>query len=132
MVTYEQVVTIPSQHYCLGIDLDKKCRWELLLRYFNLKNAFPDEDIIVYETRHGYHLVLPNVKTDLDLRMIYGDDVMRIEFEEVRSQAHNREPQDILFHTKRVIRNGKTVSTFTREVIDIFSEPFWTTGAGCC
>ena len=102
------------------------------MRYFNLKNAFPDDDIIVYETNHGYHLILPGVKTDLELRMLYGDDVMRIEFEENRSTAHNREPQDILFHTKRVIRNGKVVSTFTREVIDIFADPFWTTGAGCC
>ena len=100
------------------------------MRYFNLRDAFPDEDVVVYETRHGYHLVLPNVKTDLELRMIYGDDVMRIEFEEKRSQCHNREPQDILFHVKRVIRNGKVVSTFTREVIDIFAEPFYTVGRG--
>lgn len=126
------MVSILNQHCCLGIDLDEKCRWSLLVRYFNLKNAFPNEDIVVYETRHGYHLVLPNVKTDLELRRIYGDDAMRIEFEEIRSKAHNREPQDILFHVKRVIRDGKTVSTFTREVIDVFAEPFWTTGAGCC
>jgi len=123
---------ILSQRDCLGVDLDKKCRWELLTRYFNLKNAFPDEDIVVYETRHGYHLVIPNIKTDLELRRIYGDDMMRVEFEEKRSTAHNREPQDILFHTKRVIRNGKVVSSYTRERIDIMSEPFWTTGAGCC
>jgi len=103
-----------------------------LLRYFNLKNAFPDEDIVVYETRHGYHLVLPNVKTDLELRHIFGDDPMRIEFEDNRSTAHNREPQDILFHVKRVIRDGKVVSTFTREVIDVFAEPFYISGAGCC
>jgi len=102
------------------------------MRYFNLRNAFPDEEIVVYETRHGYHLVLPCIKTDLELRSIFGDDPMRIEFEEKRSQCHNREPQDILFHVKRVIHNDKTVSTFTREVIDIFSDPFWTTGAGCC
>lgn len=102
------------------------------MRYFNLKNAFPDEDIVVYETRHGYHLVLPNIKTDLYLRMIFGDDVMRIDFEEKRSEAHNREPQDILFHSKRVIRNGKVVSSYIRETIDIMSEPFWNTGAGCC
>lgn len=126
------MVFILNQHHCLGIDLDKKCRWELLQRYFNLKNAFPDEDIVVYETRHGYHLVLPNVETDLELRMIYGDDAMRIEFEEKRSLLHNREPQDILFHVKRVIRNGKVVSTFTRDVINIFSEPFYVSGAGCC
>jgi len=126
------VVFIPDQHYCLGIDLDKKCRWELLLRYFNLKDAFPDEDITVYETRHGYHLVLQGIKTDLELRRIFGDDAMRIEFEEIRSEAHNREPQDILFHVKRVIRDGKVVSTFTREVIDVFSEPFYISGAGCC
>jgi len=123
-----------SQRDCLGIDLDSKCRWELLTRYFNLKNAFPDEDIIIYETRHGYHLILPNIKTDLDLRMIFGDDVMRIDFEEKRSTAHNRKPQDILFHTKRVIRNGKVynkiASSYTREVIDVMSEPFYTTGNG--
>jgi hypothetical protein len=118
--------------YRLGIDLDKKCQWELLMRYFNLKDAFPNEDIVVYETRRGYHLVLPNVKTDLELRMIFGDDTMRIEFEEARSKAHNREPQDILFHTKRVMRDGKTVFTYTREVVDVMSEPFWKTGAGCC
>ncbi len=126
------VVHILNQQHCLGIDLDSKCRWELLLRYFNLKNAFPKEKIVCYETRHGYHLVLPSVKTDLELRQIFGDDTMRIEFEESRSKAHNREPQDILFHVKRVIRDGKVVSTFTREVIDVFAEPFWTTGAGCC
>lgn len=95
------------------------------MRYFNLRDAFPDEDIIVWETRHGYHLVLPNVKTDLDLRRVFGDDPMRIEFEEKRSEAHHREPQDILFHVKRVIRNGKVVSTHTREKIDIMSEPFY-------
>lgn len=124
------MVFIPDQMHRLGIDLDKKCQWELLLRYFNLKDAFPKEDIVVYETRRGYHLVLPGIKTDLELRQIFGDDVMRIEFEEARSRAHNREPQDILFHVKRVMRDGKTVFTYTREVIDIFSEPFWTTG--CC
>lgn len=119
---------ILRERECLGIDLDKKCRWGLLLVYFNLRNAFPDEEVIGYETKHGYHLVLPGVKTDLELRRIFGDDMMRVEFEEKRSEAHNREPQDILFHTKRVIRNGKVVSTFTREVINIFAEPFW----GCC
>jgi len=116
--------------YQLGIDLDKKCQWELLMRYFNLKDAFPKEDIVVYETRRGYHLVLPNVKTDLELRQIFGDDVMRIEFEEKRSKLHNREPQDILFHVKRVIKNGYAVFTYKRERVDIMSEPFWTTGAG--
>jgi len=120
------------QHYRLGIDLDKKCQWRLLMRYFNLKDAFPKEDIVVYETRHGYHLVLPDVKSDLELRMIYGDDVMRIEFEENRSKLHNREPQDILFNHKRVIKNGETISSYTKEQVDIMSEPFWTTGAGCC
>lgn len=123
---------ILKQHYCLGIDLDKKCRWELLTRYFNLKHAFPNEDIVIYETRHGYHLILPNVKTDLELRQIFGDDTMRIEFEDNRSTAHNREPQDILFHVKRVIRKGKVVSMYERERINVMSEPFWTTGAGCC
>lgn len=109
---------------CLGIDIDSKCRWNLLLRYFNLKNAFPDEDITVWETKHGYHLVLYDIKTDLELRRIFGDDPMRIEFEEERSTAHNREPQDILFHTKRVMRNGSVVSIHTREMINIMSEPF--------
>ncbi len=100
------------------------------MRYFNLRNAFPDEEIVVYETRHGYHIVLPNIKTDLELRRIFGDDAMRIEFEEKRSQCHNREPQDILFHVKRVIYNDKTISTYIREKIDIFAEPFYTTGMG--
>lgn len=102
------------------------------MRYFNLMDAFPNEDIVVYETRHGYHLVLPNVKTDLDLRLIFGDDVMRVDFEEKRSTGHNRKPQDILFHTKRVLRKGAVVSMYIREKIDVMSEPFWTTGAGCC
>ena len=122
---------MPSQMYRLGIDLDKKCQWELLMRYFNLKDAFPKEDIVVYETRRGYHLVLPNVKTDLELRQIFGDDVMRIEFEEKRSKLHNREPQDTLFHQKRTMKNGKAIFSYTKEEVDIMSEPFWTTGAGC-
>lgn len=122
---YWLVVFILSQRECLGVDLDKKCRWELLLCYFNLRDAFPDEDIAVYETKHGYHLVLPNVETDLEVRRIFGDDAMRIEFEDVRSKAHNREPQDILFHTKRVIRNGKNISIYTREKIDVMAEPFF-------
>lgn len=116
---------ILSIRNCLGIDIDSKCRWSLLLRYFNLKNAFPDEDIVVWETRHGYHLVLYRIKTDLELRRIFGDDPMRIEFEEKRSECHQREPQDILFHCKRVIRSGKVVSTYIREKIDVMSEPFW-------
>lgn len=94
------------------------------MRYFNLRNAFPNEEIIVYETRCGFHIILPNVKTDLELRSIYGDDSMRIEFEEKRHKAHNREPQDILFHTKRILYKGRTVSSYTREKIDIFTEPF--------
>ena len=119
------VLCIISQRYRFGIDLDKKCQWELLMRYFNLKDAFPTEDIVVYETRRGYHLVLPGVKTDLELRMIYGDDVMRIEFEEKRSKLHNREPQDILFNQKRVIRDGRTISSYTKEEVNIFSKPFY-------
>ena len=124
------MLSVPSQMYRLGIDLDKKCQWELLVRYFNLKDAFPKEEIVVYETRRGYHLVLPGVKTDLELRQIFGDDVMRIEFEENRSSAHNREPKDILFHRKRVLKNGKTIFSYIREEVNVFSEPFWT--AGCC
>jgi hypothetical protein len=95
------------------------------MRYFNLKCAFPNEDIVICETRHGYHIILPNVKTDLELRRIFGDDMMRIEFEEKRHEAHNREPQDILFHTKRILYRGKTISSYTRENIDIFAEPFF-------
>jgi hypothetical protein len=95
------------------------------MRYFNLRNAFPNEDIVVYETQHGYHVILPNVITDLELRSIYGDDLMRVEFEEKRHKAHNREPQDILFHTKRILYRGVTVSSYTREKIDIFAEPFF-------
>lgn len=126
------VLCILSQRECFGIDIDKKCRWELLTRYFNLKNAFPNEDVVVYETRKGYHLVLPNIKTSLELRRIFGDDMMRVEFEDNRSQGHKREPQDILFHTKRIIRKGKVISMYIRERIDVMSEPFYTTGAGCC
>lgn len=120
-----EVLFILSQQECFGIDIDRKCRWELLMRYFNLRNAFPNENIVVYETRKGYHLVLPNIKTDLELRIIFGDDMMRVEFEDNRSRGHKRKPQDILFHTKRVMHKGKTIFSHTREIIDVMSEPFF-------
>ena len=123
---------ILNQKECFGIDIDSKSRWSLLRCYFNLRSAFPTEDVVVYETRHGYHLILPNVKTDLELRRVYGDDMMRIEFEENRSDGHGREPQDILFYRKRILHDGKTVSSYTREKISVMAEPFYISGAGCC
>jgi hypothetical protein len=119
-----------SQKYRFGIDLDSKCRWDLLRRYFNLRNAFPNETIVVYETKKGYHIVLPYVKTDLELRRIFGDDPARIDYEEERSTKHSRIPQDILFHTKRIIKRDKVlglkvISGHIRDIINIMSEQFW-------
>lgn len=119
-----------SQKYRFGIDIDSRCRWNLLRRYFNLRNAFPNETIVVYETRKGYHIILPDVWTDLELRRVFGDDPARIDYEDERSTAHNRSSQDILFHTKRIVKKDKVqglkvVSGHIRDTINVFAEPFW-------
>ena len=84
----------------------------------------PDSEIVVFKTGHGYHIVVKGVKTDLRLREIFGDDLWRIKFEEARCEAFKKEPEDILFYNKRIIRNGRVISDFTREECDILKEPF--------
>ena len=116
-----------DERHRLGIDLDNIPIYKLYEYYFNLKHAFPDKKIIVYRTRKGYHIILPDVKTDLKAREIFGDDLWRIKFEEARCEAFKKEPEDILFYNKRIIRNGRVISDFTREECDILKEPFCNT-----
>lgn len=113
-----------SERYRLGIDLDNISIHKLYEYYFNLRNAFPDKEIIVYRTRKGWHFVLPDVRTSLKAREIFGDDLWRIKFEEARCDAFNKEPEDILFTRKRIAYKGHIIHDFSRMLSDILHEPF--------
>lgn len=132
MIDMEASDSIDELH-TLGIDLDRPSMLELYTTYFNLAYSFPDSEIVVFKTGHGYHIVVKGVKTDLRLREIFGDDVLRVYFEDVRCEAFNKEPEDVLFTRKREVkvkfnRHGEpfVVSTYshTRYPCEILTNPF--------
>jgi len=99
----------------IGLDLDRKNRFELLRRYFNAKNL---GKVIVTETRHGFHLRIfverdiPLEKT-LELRRILGDDAERLGYDELKLQVGLEDWIDTLFEVKK---DFDGIITFEREI----------------
>ena len=76
----------------LGIDIDNPSEYELLTRYFNLKSVFGNVKII--KTKHGYHFIVPGVKSDMDLRYEFGDCPGRMYHSRLRGN------DDVMFDVK--------------------------------
>jgi len=79
----------------LAIDLDNPSEIELLTRYLNLKAVF--NNIKIVKTQHGYHLIVPDVKSDLESRYEFGDCPGRLHHSELRGG------DDVLFNIKGVM-----------------------------
>jgi len=105
----------------IGVDLDGKNRFRLLKAYFNALNL---GEVIVSETRRGYHLrILKRVPVEkaLEIRRYLGDDVERLGYDELKLEMGLIEWVDTLFEIKKDV-DGK----ITREKrINPLAEPFW-------
>lgn len=84
----------------LGIDIDDKNQFHLLRVYFNAKYMFPDKNVIVTETKKGFHVEVEGVETSIKIREIFGDDSARIQISEYRMRRWNVNHQDILYVEK--------------------------------
>jgi hypothetical protein len=83
----------------IGLDIDGRDRsvatYRMLKAYFNLKYVFPEADVEVRITRHGYHVVafgpcLPFDK-EIVMRSVLGDDRRRVHLDEYKKSigSHN-------------------------------------------
>ena len=91
--------------YKISIDLDEKDELSLLKVYYNLKYLFPNEEIIVRETKRGYHIKVEkevDVQTNLQIRRILGDDTYRLQLSEKRITLPPT--VDVLFYLKKAVR----------------------------
>ena len=102
----------------LGIDLDNPSEYGLLMRYFNLKAAFGDVSII--KTKHGYHFIVHGVKSDMDLRYIFGDCPGRLYHSRLRGN------DDVMFDVKgKLHSNGISLfKTYSVDEESLLSLPF--------
>lgn len=100
----------------VGVDLDRKNRFQLLKSYYNAKYLFPHNEIMVYNTNRGYHIEILGIKSNIEARALLCDDPERIRKSEQRMRIMNRDFDDILFDMKK---------GFKREQINPLSEAFW-------
>lgn len=84
----------------LGVDLDTKNQFHLLRSYFNARYMFPDKNIVVTESRKGFHIKVEGIETSIKAREILGDDNARIQISEYRMRGWNVKHQDILYSEK--------------------------------
>ena len=92
-------IPYPGEDY-LAIDIDTRDDFFLLKSFFNALNLFPSAKIECYATRHGYHVIIYGVRSDLGLRATLGDDPDRIEWAEKIMKLTKVPCWDMIFHVK--------------------------------
>jgi len=106
----------------IGIDID----WSYLralMAYFNAK--YICDDVEVYKTRHGYHIILyteNDVMTNLKVRATLGDDQVRLSLDENRVLCKIPFRIDVLFNVKYNFKSGEWGRA---EPTDLLSLPFF-------
>jgi len=103
----------------LGVDLDRKPMWKVLLVYYNMKYIYGS--VRVYRTENGYHFEA-DVPTSIEARCGLGDDPKRLMLSELRSYCSGY-LDDVLYDCKY---DGKKWRS--REEIDewyLLADPFW-------
>jgi len=104
----------------VGIDLDSVSRLRFLITYLNARLF---GKVKAYETMHGYHLRIKtsvDLKTDLHIRHILGDDPWRLGHDEYKAHLGLYDMVDTLFHAK--MHKGRFV---WERRINPLAEPFW-------
>ncbi len=112
----------------LTVDLDTHNQFQLLKTYFNAKwlasNINKKADVKVYITKHGFHIRVKGVKTNIHHRCGLGDDKERIYLSEIRGGVDYAD--DVLFNIKYLKRgDGKVLYKSCEEEYNVMSLPFW-------
>ena len=91
-----------KRHERVSIDLDSNNQFQMLKKYYNLKEL---GDVHIYKSRAGYHLLLDlphrTSKENIYIRHLIGDCPMRLELDEQRLRYGFDDFIDTLFRWKR-------------------------------
>jgi len=91
----------------LTLDWDNISKKEMVKRLELVKNFFPFNDIEVYlsASGKGFHVIVYNASNDFDeilfFRRIFGDDLKRVKYDEIKHKISKLVPTQILFDKKK-------------------------------
>lgn len=94
----------------IDLDVDRLDKWSMM--YLCWKAYF--RGAYYHLTEHGVHIILPNVRETPLLRLMYGDDIIRLEMDMERERKGFSEACNILF----VAKNGKKVKV-TKKIDEV-------------
>ena len=122
------ITKILAEKCPLGIDIDSFNQFKLLKTYFNAKWLAEklNGKVELYQTKHGYHIKIIGVKTNLFHRLGLGDDPERIYLSELRGGYEFAD--DVLFDVKELRKGNKVIYASKPEKLDddwILRLPFW-------
>jgi len=107
----------------ISIDIDNFNQFNMLKTYYNMKHCF-GENVIIKETRHGYHIMAHKkdrtVEENLHYRLMFCDCTNRSELDHFRYIYDEPELTETLFLVKQVIKEKGEEKEFNH-----LAEPFW-------
>lgn len=112
----------------LKLDFDRPTQFQIMRAYFYLK--YIGAKVFTFSTKKGWHFyaILPkdiDVKDELELRQMLGDDEGRIEFDEARIKLGLLDWVDTLFEEKYVISNKSVTKVHEEIPANPLYEPFY-------
>ena len=97
-------------------------QWFLLAHIFNLLYYYPNAKICLSSSRKGFHVIVENSESDLDIRRFHREDKGRIWCTELRSLMLNaKENHDIIYKAKGTFKfikvKGKWVHVWIKKPV---------------
>jgi len=78
----------------ITVDIDGENRFDasikMIISYKDIKSFYPRRDVIIHQTKRGYHLIVYGDDGDLEnerfLRIIFGDDPVRVYIDKMKHE----------------------------------------------
>jgi len=78
----------------ITVDIDGDGRFDatvkMIISYINIKSFYPRRDVIIHQTKRGYHLIVygddGNLENERFLRTIFGDDPVRVYIDKMKQE----------------------------------------------
>ena len=110
-ITFKEFYRLSERKMRISVDIDAKeesDKLRPLKTFFNLKHLFPNCDVTMQRTGHGFHVKavgktiekIPHSKR-VDIRAMLGDDPLRVEFDRRKLEQGRYYLTDTLFSMKR-------------------------------
>ena len=110
IITLKEFYRLSERRMRISVDIDVKKgdRLRPLKTFFNLKHLFPNCDVTMQRTRHGFQVKavgktiekIPHSRR-VDIREMLGDDPLRVEFDRRKLKQGRYYLTDTLFSMKR-------------------------------